>query len=95
MPPYIDPISGLFSATVMNKRVPGTKNTGTGVNAKGSHPLNKTVTTMKKERRYDQQKKPTLSNLNTSILNTTGMSTNLASASNRKFTTIKTGQKMS
>lgn len=42
MPPYIETISGLFSATVMRK--PGrneSQTSGAGVNTKGNNPLNK------------------------------------------------------
>ena len=55
MPPYIDVISSLFSATVMRKKTPGegsTKGTN-GVNVLGSNPLNKNQA-QKGERRYNQ-----------------------------------------
>jgi hypothetical protein len=42
MPPYVETISGLFSATVMRK--PGRNEattSGSGVNTKGNNPLNK------------------------------------------------------
>jgi hypothetical protein len=42
MPPYVETIAGLFSATVMRK--PGrneSQTSGSGVNTKGNNPLNK------------------------------------------------------
>lgn len=52
MPPYIDVIAGLFSATVMRKKDPKETRSGNAVNVKGSNPLNKNPVT-KTERRYN------------------------------------------